>query len=243
MNAQTREVVREFAQRVIGPEILEESSEMVVLQDMVSTNPLPLPSVIKRMHPMVQAMQKDAITAFRALDTSIARDVLDRDWEVDRLHWFVNKTVVTALRDPRVLTTLDLTMLDCQTYYMASKALERIADHAVRICEVTSWVSGSTLPKGPVEDLAKLSVSANEFLDKAVASLFNGKVDEANEVLDGVNGLIALQERSLHEIFNKRGRVAVGLAYVLESLERTALYASDLAEIALNHAIARETGA
>jgi phosphate uptake regulator len=240
MSAGTREVVREFAQRVIGPEILEESAEMVVLQDMVSSNPLPLPSVIRRMHPMAHAMQKDAMTAFQNLDTSIARDVKERDWEVDRLHWFVNKTVVTALMDPRTLSSLNLTLPDCLTYLSASRQLERISDHAVRIADVTEWVQESTLPKAPIEELSRLSVLAIDFLDRAVASIFDGDIDKANKVIDGVNDVVASRQKELKGIFTSKGRVAVALAYVLESLERTALYASDLAEIALNHAVTRE---
>ena len=240
MSAKTRDVIREFAQRVIGPEILEETAEMVVLQDMVSSNPLPLPSVIRRMHPMAHAMQKDAMTAFVALDTSIAQDVRERDWEVDRLHWFVNKTVVTALMDPRTLSSLNLTLPDCLTYLSASRQLERISDHAVRIAEVTGWVEETSLPKEPVEELKELSVSAIEFLDQGVASIFDNDIEKANDVIDGVNQVVASRQKSLKEIFTRKGRVAVALAYVLESLERTCLYASDLAEIALNHAIARE---
>jgi phosphate uptake regulator len=240
MSAGTREVVREFAQRVIGPEILEETAEMVVLQDMVSSNPLPLPSVIRRMHPMAHAMQKDAMTAFATLDTSIAEDVKDRDREVDRLHWFVNKTVVTALMDPRTLASLNLTLPDCLTYLTASRQLERISDHAVRIAEVTEWIEESTLPKGSVEELSALSVSALEFLDQSIASIFDGDIEKANKVIDGVNEVVATRNKSLKEIFTRKGRMAVALAYVLESLERTCLYASDIAEIALNHAIAKE---
>ncbi|EQD53787.1 phosphate uptake regulator, PhoU, partial [mine drainage metagenome] len=93
MGPRTREVVRGFAQRMIGPEILEETAESVILQDIVGPNPLPIPSVIRRMHQMVKSMQGDAMAAFRARDASIARDVIDRDWEVDRLHWFLEKQV------------------------------------------------------------------------------------------------------------------------------------------------------
>ncbi len=123
MNAKTRDVVRSFAQRMIGPEILEETAEAVVLQDVVGANPLPIPSVIRRMHQMVKSMQTDAMAAFRSQDSSIARDVVERDWEVDRLHWFVQKQVTTALRDVRTLTSLGLTLPECSTYLLASRVL------------------------------------------------------------------------------------------------------------------------
>ncbi|MCL5984263.1 MAG: phosphate uptake regulator PhoU [Candidatus Thermoplasmatota archaeon] len=240
MDPSTREVVRKFVQQVIGPEILEETPTGVVLQDMVSSNPMPLPSVLRRMHLMAREMQSDAMTGFRGQDASIARDVADRDWEIDRLHWFVNKTVVMALKDPRLLPTLSITLPDCLTYDLASKTLERIADHAVRISRVTTMVSDVRLPATQVEQLAKLSEEALVFLDSAVETIFTGDIDKANEVIDGVGKTLISRGPELEQIFAKKGRVAVALAYVLESLERTALYAADLAEIALNHAVNSE---
>ncbi len=237
MEAATREVVRKFVQHVIGPEILEETANGVVLQDMVSSNPMPLASVIRRMHLMAREMQSDAMTSFREQNSSIAKDVADRDWEIDRLHWFVNKTVVMALKDPRLLPSMSITLPDCLTYNLVSKTLERIADHAVRIAQVTHIVEGARLPTAPVEELSRLSTEALRQLETAVDTLFSGQVDRANEVIDSASKLVSSRDPELQDIFTRKGRVAVALAYVLESLERTALYASDIAEIALNHAV------
>lgn len=240
MSAHTRDVVREFAQHMIGPEILEESAETVVLQDVVGANPLPLPSVIRRMHHMVRAMQADAMAAFSARDPAIAQDVQQRDWEVDRLHWFTQKQVTVALRDQRHLTSLGLTLPECATFLQASRVLERIADHAVRVAEVTDWMQSTVVPKPQVEELTKLSDTARALLDTAVETLFSGDLRGANHVLDETDRLVQHRRKILDNFFSRPGRQAIALAYVLESLERSALYASDLAEIAINHAVERQ---
>jgi phosphate uptake regulator len=237
MSAKTREVVRNFAQKMIGPEILEETSESVILQDVVGPNPLPIPSVIRRMHQMVRAMQSDAMAAFRARDTSIAKDVVERDWEVDRLHWFLEKQVTTALRDARILATLDLTLPECSTYLLASRVLERIADHAVRIAETVSILGKERTPEKLGVELDRMSASAAATLSDALDCLDSRDIDKANAVIDVAKELTRLRERMLQEIASKQGRLAVGLAYVLESLERSAFYASDLAEIAIDRAV------
>ncbi|MDE1820165.1 MAG: phosphate uptake regulator PhoU [Euryarchaeota archaeon] len=240
MSAETREVVRDFAQHMIGPEILEESAEAVVLQDVVGANPLPLPSVIRRMHHMVRAMHADAMTAFSTHDTAIAQDVQARDWEVDRLHWFVQKQVAVALRDQRHLASLGLTLPECSTLLQASRVLERIADHAVRVAEVTDLVGATPVPRPQVEELVRLSETARRLLDTAVETLFSGDARGANSILDDSERLVQHRRKLLDNFFSRPGRVAVALAYVLESLERTSLYASDLAEIAINHAVERQ---
>ncbi len=237
MSPRTRDVVRSFAQRMIGPEILEETAESVVLQDVVGANPLPLPSVIRRMHQMVRAMQADAMTALREHDLSIAKDVVERDWEVDRLHWFLEKQVTSALRDSRVLTSLGLSLPDCSTYLLASRVLERIADHAVRIAETVALIEKERIPAELVADLDQLAGRAAQALADALDSLDRRDIATANAVIDTAEKLGRDRDRILRAVTTKRGRLAVGLAYVLESLERSAFYASDLAEIAINHAV------
>lgn len=240
MSPKTRDVIRGFAQRMIGPEILEETADAVVLQDVVGTNPLPIPSVVRRMHQMVRAMQTDAMAALHDQDPSIAKDVVERDWEVDRLHWFIQKQVTSALRDVRTLTVLGLTLPDCTTYLLASRVLERIADHAVRIAQTVEMVGRERLPSALLGQLEEMSTAAAKALADALDSLDAGDVVKANGVVDAAERVGRQREAILRELATKRGRVAVGLAYVLESLERSAFYASDLAEIAINHAVESE---
>jgi phosphate uptake regulator len=237
MSPHTRDVIRSFTQRMIGPEILEETADAVVLQDVVGTNPLPIPSVIRRMHQMVRAMQTDAMAAFRSQDQSIARDVVERDWEVDRLHWFVQKQVTTALRDARMLTSLGLTLPECSTYLLASRVLERIADHAVRIADTVEMLGKEKPPPSLVNELESLSAAASSALAEALDALEAKDIARANAVVDDAHRVTREREKILRELSTKRGRLAVSLAYVLESLERSASYASDLAEIAINHAV------
>ena len=237
MSAPTREVVRNFAQRMIGPEILEETAESVVLQDVVGANPLPIPSILRREHQMVRAMQADAMAAFRGRDASIARDVIDRDWEVDRLHWFLEKQVTSALRDARILTSLDLTLPECSTFLLASRVFERIADHAVRIAQTATTLGSEKTPEPLATELDRMAAASASALANALESLEERNIPQANEVVDAAHSLTRQRDHVLHELSSKRGRLAVGLAYVLESLERSALYASDLAEIAINRAV------
>ncbi|MCI4360736.1 MAG: phosphate uptake regulator PhoU, partial [Thermoplasmata archaeon] len=224
MNARTRDVVRSFAQRMIGPEILEETADAVVLQDVIGANPLPIPSVIRRMHQMVHAMQVDAMAALRAQDAAIARDVVERDWEVDRLHWFVQKQVTTALRDARMLTSLGLTLPECSTYLLASRVLERIADHAVRIAETVNMLGKEKLPEGLLGELEGMHETAAAALSSALDALDSKDIAAANAVVDSAQRVGREREKILRELATKRGRLAVGLAYVLESLERSAFY-------------------
>jgi hypothetical protein len=56
-------------------------------------------------------------------------------------------------------------------------------------------------------------------------------------VIDAAQAIKRERDHVLREVASKKGRLAVGVAYVLESLERAAFYATDLAEIAINRAV------
>jgi len=86
-----RRVARDFSRMVIGPEVIEETRNSVVIQDLSDTAELSAEKCLRRMHLIVRAMHEDAIEALRTQDEALARDVAQRDQDVDRLYWMVAK--------------------------------------------------------------------------------------------------------------------------------------------------------
>src|SRR5436309_1209920 len=58
-----RKVAREFSHMVIGPEVIEESRNAVVIQDLSDTAELSADKCLRRMHLIVRAMHEDALEA------------------------------------------------------------------------------------------------------------------------------------------------------------------------------------
>src|SRR5437879_12135038 len=86
-----RKVAREFSHMVIGPEVIEESRNAVVIQDLSDTAELSAEKCLRRMNLIGRAMHEDALEALRTHDEALARDVAQRDQDVDRLYWMVAK--------------------------------------------------------------------------------------------------------------------------------------------------------
>jgi phosphate uptake regulator len=145
--------------------------------------------------------------------------------------------VTSALRDARILASLDLTLPECSTYLLASRILERIADHAVRISETVELLGTEPTPERIVQELERMANRAASCLADALDSLDQRDIPKANAVIDATHQLTRERDHILRELASKKGRLAVGVAYVLESLERAAFYATDLAEIAINRAV------
>lgn len=229
-----RKVVRDFARKVIGSEIVEESGNMIAIQDVADHSHLDMRKLIKRMHLMSKSMHADAMEALLESNAVLAEDVLLRDDEVDRLYWFVAKQQSMILRNPAVARKMNLGVSEASFYLSAAKAIERIADHAARIAHSANALSSEKLSDKLVKDMQSYASTVLSILDRSVESLVNADLRKANKVADESEELRKHGERLIEQIMTHKVKLAVPLSRVVESIERTALYSVDIAEIAIN---------
>ena len=98
-------------------------------RDLSQKPPLKLAIDLPRMASLALDMLKDALDAFVNHDSAAARAIIPRDKEVDLLNKQTSHMLVEQMAaDPE-------TILRCLNLIMASKSLERIADHAKNVAE------------------------------------------------------------------------------------------------------------
>jgi len=85
-------------------------------------------------------MVVDAIDAMADLDADMARDVIQRDDDVDRLWMVVSRIFRSTLRTPKAAEELGLPREVCFDYQSAARQLERVADHAVNVAARTLYM-------------------------------------------------------------------------------------------------------
>jgi phosphate transport system protein len=96
---------------------------------------------IKHMNEFATELMKDVLDAYAQRDIERARDVWERDVDLDALEDSVFRDLLThMMEDPRNITF-------CAHLLFCSKNIERIGDHATNIAETVVYlVTGSTLP-------------------------------------------------------------------------------------------------
>lgn len=101
---------------------------------------------IPRMATLAQKMVKDSLDAFVNRDTKLARDVCERDDEVDDLNDQIFRELLTyMMQDPKTISrAVDLILV--------GRHLERIADLATNICEDVVYLVDGKMIKHHVED-------------------------------------------------------------------------------------------
>jgi phosphate uptake regulator len=224
--------VKDFSRLVIGPEVIDETSNSLVLHDLSDPAELPQRKCVRRMHLLVNSMHKDAIIAFEEGDEGLARDVIDRDLDVDRLYLMVVKQYNLILKDRRISEKIGVDVFEGMNLMLAARFIERIGDHAEKIAK-TSLLHYENGNKSITKELRDMSNRAISTLDKAVDSLFKRDVHEANLVIDEGSQLVEDCEK-LKPRGDKKGCAGLHENTVLDSILRTAMYSIDIAETAIN---------
>jgi len=191
---------------------------------------------LRRMSMLTRAMVEDAMATVVDGEGDRLPTVLARDDEVDRIFWLIFKQHHLVLRDPRFAGKIEMTPQRSLGYMLVARIFERVADHACTIARSSTDLKGA-LPKNIAEGLREAGKDALELLDRAFQCFVGAAGDQAHEVIEQVRPFEKRVAGLRESIGGLKGRQAVALAYVLESIDRTGAYAADIAELAINSSV------
>jgi phosphate transport system protein len=180
-----------------------------------------------RMAGLARKAMEDSLRAFSGCDAALAREVIDRDAEINRMECELDETSL------RLLALEQPVALDLRRVVGGMRMtidLERVGDEALHIAERAIFLA--QLPPAPMSvRLDELAFRVSEMLDKAISAFHAGDVDLANEVcrmeagISDLNVLVlkdALHmveqsscnrqalERSMHEVIAGRSLERIG---------------------------------
>jgi len=233
-----RRAIREATQSLVGLEVLEETTDRVVVQDLLDSAELSIHNAITRMRLISTSMLADAVVALAEDDDDLARDVVERDDDVDRLWFVVSRIFRATLRSPTAIEELGLPREVCFDYHTSARQLERVADHGAKIARVA-------LDLGPVPDdvldaLRALHGEAAAVIETALEALFTDDSEQAirlaNEARRAIPAIDEHVRRADELLRDLDPRDAQHLGLVVDSLSRSADYGGNIAETALQKA-------
>ena len=231
-----RDSITNFTQIAIGPEIVEESNNIIVIKDLLNPKEMPFEKTIRRMYILVHDMHFDAIKAFETGDKELAKEVIKRDNNVDRLLWLIGRQSHVVLRDIILCQKMGITLEQASHYHSMSKFLERIGDHAVRIAKNVLLIDYQKIDKDLIKSIFSASKLSLELLNRSLDAWLQKNIILANENIECIKELISVTEKiSLNSINSAELSIAIG--YIIESIRRTGEYAGDISEIIINNLV------
>ena len=229
-----RRVAREFCHLVIGPEVIEENKNSLVIQDLADASDLSVDKCLRRMQLTVRAMLEDAVTSLKSSDPTLARDVDLRGQDVDRLYWMIAKQYHLVQFHP-LQTVPNGTSQPVTGYLLIAKLLERIGKHAERIARTfPALAEGKSLDPKLAKDFDEARGSVISLLDKSFNALVTKNIQLANDAIDARQAHQKLVDSLSHRVATKKGEELLALGRVVDSLGRAAGYAAEIAEQAID---------
>ncbi len=225
-----RRAVRATAQSLVGLEIMEEEQNRIVLHCLVSMRDFAAEATLRRIYSITAAMLRDAVHSFIHKDDELARDVIERDTEADRLTLVMSRELGLLLRDLLLENDVGMSRLLFHEYHAVAKTLERIGDHAVKVSR-----AALDLSEPPDQDTSKeiegLYTAAQTVIEGSVEAFMGADITRANAVLAARAHTPELEERAR---LSKGTMQVQPLATIFDSLLRVRDYAFNIAENALN---------
>jgi phosphate uptake regulator len=138
-----------------------------------------------------------------------------------------------AIQDPQTIREIGLANArDCLGYRLITKSVERTADHAASISR------NVLLLKKTLDDEAlkttRMSEAAIVMFENAIESLFKRDFSLAESVIEKARDIACLEKEAVMFSQKISAQEAASLRLIIESIRRTAEYATDIAEIVLN---------
>ncbi|MDP2797009.1 MAG: PhoU domain-containing protein [Methanoregula sp.] len=232
-----RGVVRDFTQMTIGQEVVEENDSMITLRDLLNPSEMPFANTIKRMFVIVKAMHEDAITAIRTGNPLLAADVTARDNDVDRLHWLIARQTHMILSNVALSKKMGITPGMAVHYFVISRIIERIGDHAERIVDNSNMILKREIDPSIISMISKASELSVSIFDRSIISFFNNDMKKAHQNIESVQALEAVCEKINNLVLQQETSDAIAFGYIIESIRRAGEYAADISKNAINYLV------
>ncbi len=235
LSSRLRNHLKHFARNyLVGTEIVTDTPADLTLQVLLNYPELTINSALSRMSIIASSMHKEAINCLKNLDYAGGKSVIETDREVNRFGLYIVRLLKLAVSNPREVKEIGLdSPKDCLGYRLIAKSVERTADHATKIAE------NVLLMKDPLNEelfqrIGQMSSLAISMFESSMESLFKRDFNLAESVIEKTGQVHKLEKEAVLASKTIGIEEIANLRLVIESVRRTAEYASDISEVVLN---------
>jgi phosphate uptake regulator len=235
LSSKLRNHLKTFARNyLVGTEIVTDTPTDLTLQVLLNLPELPVKSALSRMSIIASSMHKEALASLRKLDYATAKSIIETDREVNRFGLYIVRLLKLAVSNSRVVREIGLdSPKDCLGYRLIAKSVERAADHATKIAENLLFLK-APIDEKLLENISAMSTLAVSMFESSMDALFRQDFKLAESVIEKIGQVHKLEKETVMSWQTVNIEEAVHIRLIIESVRRTAEYASDISEVVLN---------
>ncbi|MCW3136109.1 MAG: AbrB/MazE/SpoVT family DNA-binding domain-containing protein [Canidatus Methanoxibalbensis ujae] len=238
-NAEERKRIKEeVRKRLIGMEVVGESSTEIQLQSFLKYEDFTLCDAIKRMRDIVLAMLEDALSAIENHDINLAKDVMERDNEIDRFYLLIVRQLKAIMSDYELSQKIGIgSPRNSLGYRIIVKSIERIGDHIENIAFQS--IINEIIPEERISMIRDIGDHVKKVFADVMESLSEMDMKRSNSVIKETDEIVKHVEEAYESVLTDKGdmTVKIHVLSILESLARISKYCADIAEVTINMCI------
>jgi len=179
---EVRDTVKKAVSRLIGLEIVEEDYSRIVLQCLLEPSSFPPEKILRRGYTIAAGMHRDVANSFLDGDVQLAKNVIARDDEGNRLYFLLVRILRTIIQNPSLSEKLGTSPIECLDYRLAASLVEAIGDECVRVAMKTIELKGAKLKENLKKIFVDFHMSCFEAHENALKAFFAGDIALAEAI-------------------------------------------------------------
>jgi len=177
-----RGTVKNAVSRLIGLEIVEEDYSRIVMQCLLEPSSFPPEKILRRGYTIAASMHRDVVNALVDGDINLAKSIIARDDEVNRLHFLLVRILRTIVQNPSLTEKLGVRPIECLDYRLVASLVEAIGDECVRVASKTVDLKGTKLAEALKKSLVDFHMACFEAHENALKAFLVGDMGLAENV-------------------------------------------------------------
>jgi phosphate uptake regulator len=182
---EVRDTVKNAVSRLIGLEIVEEDYSRIVMQSLLAPSSFPPEKILRRGYTIATGMHHDVVNALVDGDLHLAKSIIARDDEVNRLHFLLVRILRTIIQNPSLSEKLGVRPIECLDYRLVASLVEAIGDECVRVAMKTVELKGTKITKDLRKALVDFHMACFGAHENALKAFLAGDIRLAEDVRSG----------------------------------------------------------
>ncbi|NVM52889.1 MAG: phosphate uptake regulator PhoU [Candidatus Helarchaeota archaeon] len=190
---------------LIGTEVSEEFSNKITIRILVDPTKFPLHILIRRIYMLVNSMHVDAMKSFNESDEILAKDVINREKQVDKLYFLMLRQLNLSLSNRVNFDEIcaSSVKIDCVLGIVLARDLSKMAHYAVEIAKQSLKLVEKRINPELKEHLVKMSKFIIKMQQNAILAFFKNDFMRANRIINDVDTISEYHFQTENEILKK----------------------------------------
>ncbi len=203
------EQIRYVTQSLTGLGIIEQTSNEVVIHDILDSTKFPFENLIRHMFKIISFMEEILAKTLDEFDNRLSGEITNLEVEIDRVYWLTVRQLLLVVRDSTVGDKIGIPSLsDAVGYTIVVKCLEEISDHYNDIGGTISNAieNGLDAKNKNLKEIKRHFTQLYGMCDEVLLTLISRDGFRANDLINMIEGILKEMNGTSKNLLEQRNR-------------------------------------